>query len=253
MKLNFKVLGKGKPVIILHGVFGSLDNWKTIGSALSEEYQVYLVDLRNHGKSPHSADFSYALMREDIEGFMDDEEIEHAYVIGHSMGGKAAMEFATTNENRVSKLVVVDIAPKSYPPHHQQIFDGFGAIDLSNIQSRGEADAAMATAIEDFGVRQFILKNLGRSSDGFYWKLNVDGIRNNSEEIGKALDKNRKFKKPTLFIGGEKSDYIQEADLSLIKMHFPNSKVESVEGSGHWVHAEKPQELLSLVKKFLSD
>jgi len=253
MKLNFRILGEGKPLIILHGVFGSADNWQTVGKILAEQFKVYLVDLRNHGNSPHSDEFNYQLMAEDIIELMNDENIESGYLLGHSMGGKVAMNVAMSNAERIEKLIVVDIAPRAYPPHHQQIFEGFESVKLESLKSRGEADNQMSAVIANIGIRQFILKNLARTSDGtFRWKLNLEAIKKATNSIGDSTPEELTFVGKTLFIGGSKSDYIQKTDHIKIKKLFPNSEIEIIEGAGHWVHAEKPKELIEIVQSFLN-
>lgn len=253
MKLNFRTLGSGDPLIIMHGVFGSSDNWQTLGKVFSDQFKVYLVDMRNHGNSPHSDIFDYDVMVEDIIGLMKDEGLNQAHILGHSMGGKVAMHLATKHSDKVDKLIVVDIAPKYYPPHHQQIFDGFHAVDLKNLQNRKDADDQMAQVITNFGVRQFILKNLERKKDGsFAWKLNVKAIESAIETVGEGIEGEVTFNGTCLFVAGSKSDYITVADHDLIRSYFPKAIVETVEGAGHWVHAEKPKELGEMVIEFLS-
>ena len=252
MKLSYRILGAGEPIIILHGVFGSSDNWQTVGKMLSEHFKVYLVDQRNHGNSPHSEEFSYSLMAADIKELMESENLTDANLLGHSMGGKVAMEFATTFPEKAKKLVVVDIAPKYYKPHHQQVLAAFRAVDLNQITSRGDAEASMAPIISEFGIRQFLLKNLKRSNEGFSWKVNLDVIEGSIENIGNGLANGRSYTGRSLFIAGGKSDYVKKTDHSLIASHFPDSQVIYIAGAGHWVHAEKPKELYESVYHFLS-
>ncbi|MFT7232560.1 MAG: esterase, partial [Cyclobacteriaceae bacterium] len=181
MKLSFRTLGEGVPLVILHGLFGSADNWQTVGKALSEKFKVYLVDQRNHGNSPHSDAFNYDLLVDDLNELIDGEGHNNVILIGHSMGGKAAMNFAVKYPEKVDKLIIVDIGPKQYPPHHENIFDGFKSIELSKIASRKEADEQLSAAIPDFGVRLFILKNLTRDDAGnFIWKINLGSLENNA-------------------------------------------------------------------------
>ncbi len=252
MILNFRTLGEGQPLIILHGVFGSADNWQSQAKAFAEKYKVYLVDLRNHGNSFHSDDFDYQVMSDDVVALMEAEGIEKAHILGHSMGGKVAMHLACRFPSLVTQLIVVDIAPKHYLPHHQQIFDGFNNVNLDSLQNRKEADKQMSAVIADFGVRQFILKNLYRNKDGqFSWKLNVPAIEKNIEKVGAALPENYSYAGPVLFVSGSRSSYIQSEDKANIKSHFSDAKVVSVEGAGHWVHAEKPTELIARVLEFL--
>lgn len=251
MKLHFRKYGEGEPLLILHGVFGSSDNWQTVGKAFAENNEVYLIDQRNHGNSPHHEDFSYDVMANDLLELMNDNGLDRAHILGHSMGGKTAMNFAATYPDRVMKLIVVDIAPKFYAPHHQQIIEGFRSVDLDTLSSRGEADKSMSTVISNMGIRLFLLKNLKREDNGFGWKINLDVIEKNITNVGSGLEAHQKFDGNTLFIAGGNSDYIQEHDFELISSHFSNYKFEKIEGAGHWVHAEKPKELFEIVSKFL--
>ncbi len=252
MKLHFRSFGNGEPLIILHGIFGSSDNWQTVGKELSVKYKVYLVDLRNHGSSPHSDEFDYNVMTDDVLELMLNEEIEKAHLLGHSMGGKTAMTFAARYPERVIKLIVVDIAPKYYEPHHARIFRGFRSVNLDLIKTRHEADIQMSHRIPEVGVRQFILKNLTRVKDRFIWKLNLDVIEENAEKIGEALSDDDWFSGHVLFIAGGSSDYVKDSDLPGIHQHFPNAVVKYVPGAGHWVHAEQPKTLARLVFDFLA-
>jgi len=237
----------------MHGVFGSSDNWQTLGKEFAEKYRVFLVDLRNHVKSPHSDDFNYDLMVDDVIELMEDEKLKDAHILGHSMGGKVAMHLATKYPERVDSLIVVDIAPKYYPPHHQQIFEGFRSVDLKSLENRKDADDQMSSVISNMGVRQFILKNLDRDKDGnFSWKLNIDAIEKAASEVGSGLDEGVHFEGKTLFISGSKSDYIQREDHELIHSLFPNANILTIKDAGHWVHAEKPTELKESVLTFLN-
>lgn len=254
MILNFRTLGEGEPLIVLHGVFGSSDNWQSQARVFAEKYKVYLVDLRNHGNSFHSDDFDYQVMSDDIVALMKSEGLEKAHVLGHSMGGKVAMYLASQFPQLVTQLIIVDIAPKHYLPHHQQIFEGFRGVDLPSLQSRKDADKQMSTIIKDFGVRQFILKNLHRNKDGaFSWKLNLNTIEKNIENVGAGLPEGYGYSGPVLFVGGSKSSYIQAEDISDIEARFPNSQLITIQGAGHWVHAEKPVELIATVLDFLPE
>ena len=251
MQLNFKKSGSGPPLVILHGLFGSLDNWFSIAKELVEHYTLYLVDQRNHGDSPHSTEWNYGVMVEDLLELLDAEGLDSVYLMGHSMGGKTVMNFAVQYPERVSKLIVGDIAPRYYPIHHQVILEGLNALDLSQLQSRKEADDLLAPYIPELGIRQFLLKSLGRDANGFAWKINLSVITQHIEEVGKALDEETVFEAPTLFLGGANSSYIQEKDLSDMKRHFPNCTWISIPNAGHWLHAEQPQAVVAEVRKFL--
>ncbi len=251
MKLNFKEIGEGKPLIVLHGLFGSSDNWISIGRSLAETRKVYLIDQRNHGGSPHSNVFTYEAMAADLKEFVNDHSIEKFSLIGHSLGGKTAMLFATEYPTLVDKLIIVDIAPKQYPVHHDTIIEGLKSIDLTTLKSRGDADKALTPYVPVLGIRQFLLKNLKRTPEGFGWKINLEVIEKEIIEVGKALPQNAVFNKPTLFIRGGMSNYIIEDDMELIRKHFPTANLVTVKGASHWVHAEKPQEFLDEVNQFL--
>ena len=251
MQLNFKKSGSGPPLVILHGLFGSLDNWFSIAKELVENYTLYLVDQRNHGDSPHSTEWNYGVMVEDLLELLDAEGLDSVYLMGHSMGGKTVMNFAVQYPERVSKLIVGDIAPRYYPIHHQVILEGLNALDLSQLQSRKEADDLLAPYIPELGIRQFLLKSLGRDANGFAWKINLSVITQHIEEVGKALDEETVFEGPTLFLGGANSSYIQEKDLSDMKRHFPNCTWISIPNAGHWLHAEQPQAVVAAMRKFL--
>lgn len=253
MNLNYKESGEvGKrPLVILHGLFGSLDNWITLAKYFAEHFHVYLVDQRNHGKSPHDDAFSYQVMGDDLRAFLMQHAIQDPIILGHSMGGKTAMLFATQHPEMIYKLIVVDIAPKTYPVHHDGIIEGLKSLPLEQLQRRGEADDLLAKFIPQFDTRQFLLKNLTRDEKGvFVWKMNLPVIERNIEIIGHGLPEDAVFEKETLFIRGLKSDYIKDEDLPLLSKHFPHSRLESVAEAGHWVHAEAPQKLFDLVISF---
>ena len=188
MKLHFKKFGSGPPLIILHGVFGSSDNWKTLANHLMITFEVYLVDQRNHGLSPHSDDLNYQVMTDDLKELLHNEQIEKCCLLGHSMGGKTAMNFAVQYPEKIMKLIIVDIAPKRYPPHHQNILQGVHSLKINEINTRKEADDLLSTTINNSGIRQFILKNLSRNPEGlFYWKINWKAIEDNIQAIGAPL------------------------------------------------------------------
>ncbi len=252
MDLHYQSYGEGYPLIILHGLFGSLTNWQSMSRELGELYKVFAVDQRNHGDSPHSDIFNYQVMVEDLKTFMQSHDLSSAYLLGHSMGGKAAMQFAATYPEKVDKLIVVDIVPKAYNPQHDEIFEALCSLDLQTFSSRKEIDAALAQKISNRAVRQFLLKNVARDDSGtFKWKMNLDAIYKNYDHISKGLETNRTFEKPTLFIKGEQSDYIQEEDTAIIKELFPHATIVTIDRVGHWVHAEAPAKFGRVVTDFL--
>lgn len=249
--LHFRKSGNGQPLIILHGLFGSSDNWQTIGKKLSEKFTVYLVDLRNHGHSPHTDEFSYGSMCNDLHQLIVNENLTDIILCGHSMGAKVAMMYTQQFPERISKLVVVDMGIKKYPPHHQLIFDAIFAVDTETINSRKEAEEILKTRIDDHGVLQFLLKNLYWKENGkLAWRMNVKVIHDKIDEILTAIP-DVVVKNETLFIRGEKSNYIPESDWNDIKKLFPFSTLETVKGSGHWVHAESPIEFYRILDDFI--
>ncbi|MEQ8908346.1 MAG: alpha/beta fold hydrolase [Vicingaceae bacterium] len=250
--LNYKKLGEGEPLIILHGLFGSLDNWMTLAKKWAEKYEVWLVDQRNHGKSPHTDQHSYSLMAEDLLQFLKEHNIEKANVLGHSMGGKTAMEFAMQHPDKVDKLIVVDIAPVSYEVHHWRIINALESVDLKAITSRKEAEQQLAKKIEEQGVRLFLLKNLDRLGEGEYqWKFNLHLLKEEIVPISEWAISEGEFVKKTLFIKGENSNYILAEYGAAIAKKFPNYQVEEIEKAGHWVHAEAPKAFFEIVNQFL--
>ena len=267
MKLYFRKLGRGEPLVILHGLYGSSDNWFTFGKILSKFYEVYLIDLRNHGRSPRSDEHSYKLMIQDMAELFEQQQLEKAVVMGHSMGGKAAILFALRYPSKVSKLVVVDASPKSYEndPYiadqirlHKSIVAALSNFDVTAVQSREDADKALAKEIPNTRIRLFLLKNLKRDPKGqYFWTLNVKVIAQNLENIlndfdsdlWKGVDTPHNF--PALFIKGQLSDYLLESDKSKILELFPNASIKTIPGAGHWVHAEQPELFISVLLKFL--
>lgn len=254
MQLHFKQLGEsGTPVIIIHGLFGSSDNWQAIGKALSDEYKVYLIDQRNHGRSPRSDKFTYDAMSEDLLEFIGQHNLLMPVIIGHSMGGKTAMTFAVQHPLLFSKLIVVDISPRFYPVHHESILKGLTSIDLQGITSRQEADEQLAIHEPHPTVRSFLLKNLYRNENGsFDWRINLPVLNEQIENVGEALTDAVSIDNPTLFLNGERSDYIKEEDKTLIHRIFPQAEFITVANAGHWVHAEQPEEFASIVRNFIN-
>ena len=253
MKLYFKKTGEGKPLIILHGLFGMGDNWMTQSRQFGEKgFLVYTVDARNHGRSPHSPEFNYLLMKEDVIEMMNDEKISSASVIGHSMGGKTAMWLSCLHEERVSKLVVADIAPRYYPPHHQGVIAAIHSVDLMKVTSRTEAAQRLRQTLQDEDTVQFLLKNLYWVGEAnLAWRFHLEGIEKNILSVGDALPEGYQFKNDTLFLRGVNSGYVTEDDNSEIMRHFPHAVIESVPDAGHWIHAENPEGFFKAVLKFL--
>jgi esterase len=252
MKLHFKEFGRGEPLIFLHGLFGSSDNFLGVAKNLATQFHVYLLDLRNHGQSPHCAEMNFPVMADDVAEFLNGQKIESANILGHSLGGKVAMEFALRFSERVKKLIVVDIAPRAYAPVHEKILAALLALDLKNFSSRTEMEIALAPEIPSLNVRRFLLKNLGQNSAGeFFWKMNLRGLAENYPKLGEAISSSIPFAKPALFIRGGKSDYISDADIPEIQKLFPRAKIETIASANHWVHADAPEEFLHRVLKFL--
>lgn len=253
MTLHSQILGKGEPFVILHGFLGMSDNWKTLGTRWAEDgYEVHLLDQRNHGRSFHSDEFSYEVMAEDLKNYCDEHNLKKIILLGHSMGGKVAMQFAVTYPEMVSKLIIADIGPKAYPQHHQDILKALSQLDFSEIKSRGEAEDILSEYIKDQGTRLFLLKNLYRKSKTeLGLRINLPILSEKIEEVGVALPENAFYKGDTLFLKGEKSGYIESMDEMLIKKHFPEAKIETISKAGHWLHAENPQEFYDNVMNFL--
>lgn len=252
MNLSFRTEGEGPPLIILHGLFGSSDNWLTLAKKFGQFRKVYLLDQRNHGSSPHDDDFSYGAMVEDLYHFLKQHDIIKPDILGHSMGGKIAMFFAVKYPSHINKLIVIDIGPKHYPIRHDVILEGLKAIDIDNITRRQEADEELAEYVEAPMIRQFLLKNLKRTEEGYVWKMNLDVIYDQVANVGEGLSSDDKFSHQTLFIRGGLSKYIVDDDIHEIESHFPVSKLLTVADAGHWLHVEKPTELTSIIENFLT-
>lgn len=248
-----KIEGEGKPLLIIHGFLGMSDNWKTMGTQFAADgFQVHLLDLRNHGKSFHSDEFSYEVMAQDIFDYCQAHHLEKVSIIGHSMGGKTAMLFAANHPEKVEKLIVADIGPKFYPRHHQVIFDALNAVDFSKKPSRNEVEEIVSKYLTDFGTRQFLLKSLYWQEPGqLAFRFNLAVFNTNMDEIGKPLPENAVFNKPTLFIRGGNSNYILDDDFPSILQHFPDSRIETIPNVGHWLHAENPKLFYEITSSFL--
>ncbi|WP_178987403.1 alpha/beta fold hydrolase [Winogradskyella schleiferi] len=253
MTLHSNIIGKGKPFIILHGFLGMGDNWKTLAKQFSKlNFEIHLVDQRNHGRSFHSDDFDYELMAEDLKVYCDEHNLRDIILLGHSMGGKTAMLFATKYPEFVNKLMVADISPRYYPVHHDAILEGLSSLDFSELKTRGEAEEALSNYVHETGTRLFLLKNL-------YWvekgqlglRMNLEVLKDNVSEVGEALPIHAVFEKDTIFLRGDRSEYIGEADEAIIHRHFPNSEIITISNAGHWLHAENPEEFYGAVINFI--
>ena len=266
MKLFYRVIGEGKPIVIAHGLYGSSDNWNTIAKQLSAKYKVILVDLRNHGQSPHSSSHSYSDLADDLFELFNKLNLSQATLLGHSMGGKAAMQFAINHPSKLKSLIVVDISPRpyadanGYAPHakeHLAILSALRELPLGELTSRADADAKLTTKIPSLQLRQFLLKNLDRNeNDQFVWKLNLNALWQKLPSLmGGVKTKDGYIPSKelnVLFIKGALSPYIDlEADRPLINMLFPSAKIISIQDAGHWVHAEQPNLFLEAIENFL--
>ncbi|MEY2739226.1 MAG: hypothetical protein RL259_1135 [Bacteroidota bacterium] len=251
--LHSRIEGEGSPLLIIHGFLGMSDNWKSIATQFAKDgFQVHSLDLRNHGKSFHSEVFNYDVMVEDVKKYIDFHQLSDCILLGHSMGGKVAMLFATTYPNIVSKLIVADIGPKYYAPHHQSILAGLNAVDFELQKSRGEVEEILAHYIPDFGTRQFLMKNVyWQTPDQLNFRFNLPVLTTTIEVIGTALPFDKTFQKPTLFLRGEKSDYILDRDSEIILHHFPAATLITIDNAGHWLHAENPKDFYFNALQFL--
>ncbi|MFM1877212.1 MAG: hypothetical protein RLZZ241_78 [Bacteroidota bacterium] len=251
--LHSRVVGSGSPLVILHGFLGMSDNWKSLGMQFAEAgFEVHLVDQRNHGHSFWSDEFNYRILAEDLLNYLDHRNILETSIIGHSMGGKTAMHFACLNSDRVQNLIIADIGPKYYPPHHQIILEALKSLNPSELTSRNEADKVLSRFIKSLGIRQFLLKNLYWEKPGVLGlRMNLKVLSSSMEAIGTPLSQGLYFAGPTVFIRGGASDYILDEDLPLISEHFPKAVLETIKDTGHWLHAEKPKEFLECCLKAL--
>ncbi len=252
--LHYKTYGTGRPFVLLHGLFGMLDNWQTLARRWAEHYEVILLDLPNHGRSPHFDEFSYAHMSEAVAGLLATLGHKEYYLMGHSMGGKVAMQLALDYPDRVSKLVVLDMAPRQYRRGHDSIFAALNAFDPATISSRKEASELMAVHVTDPGIQLFLLKNLNRGGEGGYaWRMNLPVIQaqydNLIDSVGNFGDC---YPGPALFVRGGDSRYVKDDDITYIEMLFPEAELVTIAGASHWVHAEKPDVLFDAVTDFFS-
>jgi pimeloyl-ACP methyl ester carboxylesterase len=250
MLLFHQDLGSGTPMMILHGLFGSLDNWRTLSLKLAEQFRVLPTDLRNHGHSFHSDKHTYELMTEDLNILYDQLQLSPMILVGHSMGGKASMFFALRYPEKVKKLVVADMSPKQYPPHHNIVLQALNAVEMDKVASRKDVEDQLAFYISDIPTRQFLMKGLIRNDDGtFQWRFNLRTLTGDYNRINVALPQGQ-YTGPTLFMAGERSNYIQKDDHALILHHFPQAQIRVIPNAGHWIHAEQPQAFLESLLAF---
>lgn len=254
MKLAFREFGQGQPLIILHGLFGQSDNWNTLAKLFGEQgFRVFCVDQRNHGLSSHSDEWNYDVMAEDLKEFIDEHSLKKPILLGHSMGGKTVMFFECKYPNEAAKIIVADISPRAYEPHHQEVLTALNSVDFTIIKTRKEAEAKLNEHIKDFGTKQFLLKNIywkDTENNIMDWRFNLKVINKNYNTIGVAVPE-FKSKTPCLIVKGEKSNYITENDMKDFEARFLNCELKTIADAGHWVHAEKPKEFFEAVINFI--
>lgn len=255
MKLFFRKSGSGKPLIILHGLFGISDNWAALAKLWSQYFTVYAVDLRNHGQSPHSNEWNYTVMAEDIIELMGDEKLQDVTIVGHSMGGKVAMRLAIDYPMALSKMIVIDIAPRQYAPHHSDVLTALKKVNPASLESRKQAEVILREDLHDEGTIQFLLKNLywketEHGDKTLAWRFNLDVIAREIQQVNVATMPPLICETESLFIRGGKSQYILAEDEADIRVQFPNSQIITIDGAGHWVHAEQPFPVYEAVLQF---
>ena len=252
--LHHKIYGQGRPLVILHGLFGMLDNWRTLAGRWAEEYRVILVDLPNHGRSPHVDRFDYPSMAEAVAELLEYLGLDKVDLLGHSMGGKVAMQAALNYPGLVRKLIVVDMTPRQYRRGHDDVLAALQALDPARITDRKHAAELLSVHLSDPGVQLFLLKNLTRSDTGGYrWRMNLPIIAEQYDHlVGPVGNFGDTFPGPALFIRGGKSGYVRDEDLEYIEHLFPAAELVTVAGAGHWVHAEADEEVYSIVRGFLN-
>jgi pimeloyl-ACP methyl ester carboxylesterase len=252
--LHSTILGEGMPLLILHGYFGMGDNWRAVALKFAENFEVHIIDQRNHGRSFHSDNFDYELLVEDLRQYVEYHNLNNVSLLGHSMGGKVAMLFATTYPELVYKLIVADISPKFYKPHHQQILAALNEVNFFIQNTRKKVEEVLKIYIEEPGILQFLLKNVyWESKENLAYRFNLHSLTHNNNEVGEALPSFTHFNGPTLFLKGENSNYITKEDSHLIEAHFSNSKIITIKNAGHWLHAENPSQFYTEVVKFLQN
>lgn len=254
MKLFYRQFGQGRPLIILHGIFGISDNWVTIGKRLASKFSVFIPDLRNHGQSPHSSTFNYTAMSDDLQEFIEEHRLELPVIVGHSMGGKVAMTYVLEHPENVEKLVVVDISPRRYPGRnvHFDMINAMMGVDFDHVSTRSEVESLLERSIPDHRIRLFVLKNLYRKTrHSFDWRLNLKALSDNMDYVFEGIESFNQYNGPTLFVKGGQSDYISSDDSALIHSLFPQAVIETIPGASHWVHADSPDALCRILSTFL--
>lgn len=253
--LHSKIYGAGNsgiPLVVLHGLFGMADNWGSFGRSFGEKRQIHLLDLRNHGRSFHSDGMSIEDMVDDLRTYISSIGVEKVLLLGHSLGGKVAMQFAFDHPTEVEKLIIADIAPKAYPPHHEDIFNALCAVDIENMDNRKDVQTKLESYLDDPGVIQFLLKNVYiQENRKLGWRFNLDVLKHKYAEFITVGIKPGVYTGPTLFLAGEKSRYILPEDKVSIREQFPNVSFETIPHAGHWVQAENPQAVDKFVVEFL--
>lgn len=246
--------GDGPPLIILHGLLGASGNWHTLSrNVFSDAAHVYTVDQRNHGRSPHAPEFDYDVMAADVRDFIARHDLGSATLMGHSMGGKTAMKTALDYPELVDRLIVVDMAPKAYPPKHTDLLEALMQIDPSDYDSRSAIDDALKRSVKSRPVRQFLLKNLDYDGETYTWQMNLDVIAENYGAVNDAITANGTYDGPTLFVRGGASDYVDVEDMVHARTLFPQAALETIDGAGHWVHADEPEAFSQAVVEFLKE
>ena len=251
MQLFHKEFGSGKPLVILHGLFGFSDNWQSHAKYLASYYRVILFDLRNHGRSPWSSEHTYKLMAKDVVESLDALGLDRCHFIGHSMGGKVLMHLALENNNYIDKMIVVDMGIKSYPMHHQDVVKAIQSVDIENVSARSQVHEMLKSMLQNEGLIQFLLKNLYWKEKGVLaWRMNIQVLIDRMNEVLSSLPEGEVFN-DTLFIRGALSNYILDEDINAIEHQFQNCNVVTIENAGHWVHAEAPEVFIQSVLSFL--
>ncbi len=252
--LHSKIIGKGEPLLIIHGFLGMGDNWKTLGTKFAENHEVHLIDQRNHGRSFFEDEFNYEVLVNDLLQYIDHHQLGKSIILGHSMGGKTTMLFAVTHPEKVKKIIIADIGPKFYPTHHDLILEGLSAIDFSIQKSRNEVEEVLKNFIPEWGIRQFLLKNVyWKTKEQLAFRFNLSSLIENIDEIGTALPTLEVFEGKVLFLKGENSGYITNDDIALIMTHFPKAEIKTVKNAGHWLHAENPTDFYNYVVDFIQN